>query len=988
MKLKLESNKIIVTGVPACAVKNNELVVIKEDRIEIKIDTLKKGKNIFSFLDCNYDPIRVHLDEMFYFKNDGLEYYAYNTKNKNLVINVDEKILTNSTLNIWNLIYLNDCLKVKYNIVKYNEWERVTKLILRERKTSEEIEFKILANKGMIKIDNFPVSGVYDLLCEVRINKDIKIVKKLEEYRFFKELLLRKGLIKNKNNSFYVTPYTTYKASKLTLKVDVIKTEYLAALKTKVRNNNVWLIGEQPEKAQDNGYFLFKYLRENHPELEAYYVINNNSKDYAKVKQLGNVINFGSKEHFQIIPRIKYLISTHHPDYLLPLSDESILNKKTYKIFLQHGVMGTKYMADFYGKYSNNPFEVDKVCVSSEREKDMLIKDFEYDAKDIMVTGLARFDNLLKQADDPQIDILIIPTWRDWLSNDPDFAESQYFKRYLSLTKQLSDKYKVKFILHINMAQYKSVFTDFGIEAEVASEVNVQELLKASKLLITDYSSVSFDFSFLDRPVIYYQFDQKSFFGESGSHFDIYEELPGVIVSTEADVLEEVNKIAGNGFIQSDELRKKSNQLIKYKDENASKRLYQEIKKCNKKASRKFFKKKIFKKAFNFYRRSRLYYPQMKLMYNFLKYYSKKDYIFLECSNGKSFSDSPKEIYLEWVKRDPNQQFIVAYNGVLPHKYKNIKAIKRLSPQYFYTLARAKMWISNQNLPYYIRNYETTYIQTWHGTPLKKMLYDIEEIKGRDEGYINRVTAAKNQWSYLVSPSQYATKCFRSAFDYHGEVLEVGYPRNDLFFVDNNSLKKELNSKYGINNKKVILFAPTFRDYGEKIKNKYYQDLNLDFENLYQKFHEEYIFIIKLHPLSLGKDMPQDKEDFYKISPIDEDINDLLQVTDVLITDYSSVMFDNLLTKNKTIIYAWDYKQYSQDRGFYLNFENEVPGQIVYSEEDLVSEIQNPNIDYDIDHFLEIYCGSETGTASKQIVDMFIKDEDRENEKYSKEFKG
>lgn len=981
MKLKLELNKIIITDVAASKVKNNELVVFKEDKIEIKLDTLKKGKNIFSFLDFNDKPIKVDLEEMFYFKNAGLEYYAYNTKNNNLVINVDDKISTNTSLKICGLGYSNEYLKVKYKVIQNNNWEKVTKLILRERKTSEEIEFEILANQGIIKIDNFPVSGIYDFLCEVQISEDIKVVKKLGKYRYSKELLLKNSLIKNEHDSFYIAPYTTYKASKLTLKVDVIKTEYLNALKAKVSDQNVWLIGEQPEKAQDNGYFLFKYLRENHPEVEAYYVIDYNSKDFEKVKQLGNTINFGSKEHFKIIPRIKYLISTHHPDYLLPLSDVSILNSKIYKIFLQHGVMGTKYMANFYGKYSNNPFEVDKVCVSSEREKNMLIKDFEYDAKDIMVTGLARFDNLLKKSSEPQIDILIIPTWRDWLSNEPNFAQSEYFKRYLSLTKQLSDKYKIKFILHINMAQYKSVFTDFGIEAEVASEVNVQDLLKDSKFLITDYSSVSFDFSFLDRPVIYYQFDQKSFFGKNGSHFDIYKELPGIIVSTEGDVLEEVNRVASNNFIQSSDLNKKSSRLIEYRDEKTCERIYEEIKNCNKKASRKFFKKKIFKKAFNFYRRSKLYYPLMKLMYNTFKFLPKKDYIFLECSNGKSFSDSPKEIYLEWSKRDPKQQFIVAYNGVLPHKYKNIKAIKRLSPQYFYVLSRANTWISNQNLPYYIKNHRTNYIQTWHGTPLKKMLYDITHIKGRDEGYIDRVTKAKNQWSYLISPSKYATKCFQSAFDYSGEILEVGYPRNDLFFVDNKSLKKELNSKYGINNKKVILFAPTFRDYGKKVKNKYYQDLKLDFEKLYQELHEEYIFIIKLHPLSLGMHMPQDKEDFYKISPVDEDINDLLQVTDILITDYSSVMFDNLLTKNKTIIYAWDYKQYSQDRGFYLDFENEVPGQIVYTEEDLISEIQNPNIEYDINRFLEIYCGSENGTASRQIVDMFIEDESRKNEK-------
>ncbi|HCA7035337.1 TPA: CDP-glycerol glycerophosphotransferase family protein, partial [Staphylococcus pseudintermedius] len=113
----------------------------------------------------------------------------------------------------------------------------------------------------------------------------------------------------------------------------------------------------------------------------------------------------------------------------------------------------------------------------------------------------------------------------------------------------------------------------------------------------------------------------------------------------------------------------------------------------------------------------------------------------------------------------------------------NVKSVKRLSPAYFYYLSRAKFWINNQNFPYYLtKPNQTTYIQTWHGTPLKKMLNDVPIFEGRDEGYKDRVNTSIQSWDYLISPSPYATKHFKSAFNFKKDILEIGYPRNDLFY--------------------------------------------------------------------------------------------------------------------------------------------------------------------------------------------------------------
>ncbi len=970
MKIDLISKKIVIFDLKAKEIYNQKELIIKDNKLELNINNLINGKNIFKFIDNKGKQVKSNLQKPFYFNDDENYYYAYNSKNDNLIISVGKTIETNANVICDKVKLSKNSMDLHYHLMIKNPWEKINSLSLVERETKEEIKIKINKKRGVLKVLEFPTSGVYDLFCEVLINNDITVIKKLGKYNYTKELFLKDGILKGEIKSSSISPYTTYKASKLCFKVDIIKTEYLKQLKSKKNSRDVWLIDEQKNKAQDNGFYLFKYLRENHPEVKAFYVIEEDSIDFKKVEKLSNVIKHGSKEHYQIIPKIKYLISTHHPDYLLPISNVSILDEKhIFKIFLQHGVMGTKYMANFYGKYSNNPFDVDLFITSSNREKEMIVDDFGYEDEEVVVTGLARFDNLLKKDIEESNDILIIPTWRDWLSNEIDFEETEYFKRYVSLNLALKDKFKIKFILHINMAQYKDIFRNMGIETYSATDVNVQDLMKESKLMITDYSSVSFDFSFLKKPVIYYQFDKERFFGSNGSHFDIYKELPGYIVEAQKEVESLVNKLKENDYIQEEKIFNKSSNLLEFRDLNSSKRIYEEILKCNKKSKKKLFKKKFFKKAFNFYRRSLFYYPSMKLLYNTLKFFPKKDYVFLESSNGKSFSDSPKEIYLEWIKQDPKKNFIVAYNGRLDKSYKNIKVVKRLSPEYFYYLSRSKFWITNQNLPYYIKNYKTIYLQTWHGTPLKNMLHDIKEIKGRDDGYKKRVSKAIKQWTYLLSPSSYASECFRSAFKYDDEILEYGYPRNDVFFKKNKNLENHLKEKYSIKNKKVILFAPTFRDDGIKKGNKYLQDLNLNYKKLYKELKDEYLFIIKLHPLSLIDDTADEYDDFIKFSDVKEDISDVMLITDILITDYSSVMFDFLITNKKTLIYSWDYETYSANRGFYLDFEKDVPGEICNNFDQLLEGIKRQEINYDIKKYQKKYSNKEDGNASKRVVD-------------------
>src|SRR5690606_37289502 len=136
------------------------------------------------------------------------------------------------------------------------------------------------------------------------------------------------------------------------------------------------------------------------------------------------------------------------------------------------------------------------------------------------------------------------------------------------------------------------------------------------------------------------------------------------------------------------------------------------------------------------------------------------------------------------------------------------------SPAFHWHLSRARFWVNNQNFgPLVKRPKSATYLQTWHGTPLKRMQYDAVSTTGRAEGYLDRVSAKTATWSALISPSAYATAAFRSAFRYDGEVLEVGYPRNDALVNEAKARDQITRRRLGLRpDDRVVLYAPTFRD--------------------------------------------------------------------------------------------------------------------------------------------------------------------------------
>lgn len=359
--------------------------------------------------------------------------------------------------------------------------------------------------------------------------------------------------------------------------------------------------------------------------------------------------------------------------------------------------------------------------------------------------------------------------------------------------------------------------------------------------------------------------------------------------------------------------------------------------------------------------------------------------ILFESNLGRNYSGNPRFIYEELVARGLDQvyhcYFILEDTSIAVPG--NAIKVKRISLLYFYLFAKAGTWVSDTRMPTYLKKRKaTTYIQTWHGTPLKKLGLDLEQItmegeKGLED-YKEKFAQNSKTWDYLLSQNAYATNIFRRAFAFQKEVLEIGYPRNDILFQKNNPASiLDLKRKLGLpTDKKILLYAPTWRDNEHYGHLSYKFSSRIDYDYLQEKLASRYVIIVKAHYL-VGEQLDFSKYEgfLYQFSAA-SDIAELYLVSDLLITDYSSVMFDYSLLRRPMLFYTYDLEEYKDSlRGFYFDFLEEAPGPIVITNQQLVQEIE----EYDFrkyqekyDAFQRKYNHADHGDAAKQVVDLIL----------------
>ena len=359
----------------------------------------------------------------------------------------------------------------------------------------------------------------------------------------------------------------------------------------------------------------------------------------------------------------------------------------------------------------------------------------------------------------------------------------------------------------------------------------------------------------------------------------------------------------------------------------------------------------------------------VRYTYYYLFYKVDDKTIFFESFGGASASCSPKAIYNYLIENKDykDYKFIWAFKNPkkdhLIKKNKNLIIVKSKSKDYYKYLSKSKYWIVNSLLDLsVIKKKNQIYVQCWHGTPLKKLRCDITvtgSVLNTKEEVIKRNNLDVAKIDYFISPSKYSTEKFTSAFNLknlnkENIIIEKGYPRNDKLINytqnDINAIKEKLNIK---TNKKIILYAPTFRDDEHKSGLGYTYKLNIDFDKLKKELGKDYIILFRAHYFIANSfDFNKYKDFVYNVSDYD-DINDLYIISDLLITDYSSVFFDYAILKRPILFYMYDYKNYKTKlRDFYLDLK-ELPGPIIEKQEDLVKDIKQ--IDKVFNKYKEYY---------------------------------
>ncbi|MUV37298.1 Teichoic acid poly(glycerol phosphate) polymerase [Lentibacillus sp. JNUCC-1] len=364
----------------------------------------------------------------------------------------------------------------------------------------------------------------------------------------------------------------------------------------------------------------------------------------------------------------------------------------------------------------------------------------------------------------------------------------------------------------------------------------------------------------------------------------------------------------------------------------------------------------------------------------------RKKTVVFESFHGKQYSDSPRAIYEYMQTHMPDHQLYWSADRRHLDLFaaKELPYVRRFSVKWLFLMARAAYWVSNARLPLWIpKPKHTTYVQTWHGTPLKRLAADMDEVHmpgTNTEKYKENFTREAAKWDYLVSPNAYSSSIFRRAFRFKGEMIESGYPRNDFLLNGDQTDLEDIKARCGLpHDKKVILYAPTWRDNMFYRKGRYKFNLELDLEQMREKLGDDYVIVLRLHYLvAENLDLSGFESFVYDLSA-HEDIRELYMIADMLITDYSSVFFDYANLNRPMIFFVYDIEDYRDNlRGFYFDFERKAPGPLVKTTDELLEVIEE--IDQNgyqpsetTDAFRERFCYLEDGHATERVVNAVFR---------------
>lgn len=338
--------------------------------------------------------------------------------------------------------------------------------------------------------------------------------------------------------------------------------------------------------------------------------------------------------------------------------------------------------------------------------------------------------------------------------------------------------------------------------------------------------------------------------------------------------------------------------------------------------------------------------------------------------NGSSFTGNVYAVFLEHLKNPKLKHVIALQKGVeIPTSIfgiKNVFIVRYDTYAHMTALSSASKIIIDTSLPFYfIPKVEQKILNTWHGTPLKNLGYDINELPYHSSRNVRRVL---NISTHIVNPNQFTENVLKKAYtlDEHNNYAVTGYPRQDLMINLSERRKEEIKEYLEIpNDKPIVLYAPTYRGANNKSDNRALEELERAKELLAN--NPKYHFVYKGHYFEKGTDP--------RLTKIDS--NELLGIADVLITDYSSIGIDYLAMNKPIIYFAFDIDQYMEERGMYIDVED-ITDEIVYTADRLElivkKAVNRPKISKKQKIARELYASQEDGNATKRVVEFLDTD--------------
>ena len=351
-----------------------------------------------------------------------------------------------------------------------------------------------------------------------------------------------------------------------------------------------------------------------------------------------------------------------------------------------------------------------------------------------------------------------------------------------------------------------------------------------------------------------------------------------------------------------------------------------------------------------------------------------RDAVVYASFEGRQVSDSPRAIFDELVRREAPLEHLWVVRDGMARAPEGATLVREGSAEHYDALATARYVVANEDFPaWFERRPDQVAVQTLAGTPFKQVGLDVENAHPTQKRFEGAWHGTSAQWQHVLSPSTFATPILRRAFAIEGELHETGSPRADLLAAPGlEERSRALRARLGLpDDRRVVLYAPTFRDHIVDHRGRPRIDLHLDIERLRAIAGDDVVVLFRKHHLVFDP-APATPDGFVRDASGFGDGAELLLAADVLVTDYSSLLFDFALTGRPAVLFAHDLETYRDDvRGLYLDPERDVPYPLVRTTDEL-GETLRSLAPPDLTAFRERYCDLDDGAATARAVDAIF----------------